>query len=76
MQLAGIGEDDGGPGCPTHASFMPTAKGGTIDVGWTGILHDQRIIGQAKVTVATTCTGTYPSCACSYTGPIPNPNVN
>jgi hypothetical protein len=76
MQLAGIGEDDGGPGCPTHASFMPTAKGSTIDVGWTGILHDQRMIGQAKVTVATTCTGTYPSCACSYTGPIPNPNVN
>jgi hypothetical protein len=72
IQFLGIGEDDGGPGCPTKASFMPTSKRRVVDVGWTGIVHDNLTIGQAKVTVAATCTGTHPNCSCTYTGPIPN----
>lgn len=72
VELLGVGEDNGGPGCPTKASFLPTSKGGVIDVGWTGIAHDNRPIGQAKVTVAASCTGTHPNCVCNYTGPIAN----
>lgn len=75
-ELAGVGDDDGGPGCPTRASFVPTAKGPVIDIGWNGYAHDQKMIGQSKVTVAASCTGTHPDCSCSYTGPIPNPNAH
>jgi hypothetical protein len=45
------------------------------DIGWTGIAHDELAVGQTKVTVATSCTGSPPNCACSCTGPIPNPNA-
>jgi hypothetical protein len=72
LELAGVGEDDGGPTCPTRASFLPTSKDAVLDIGWTGHLHDRRAVGQSRVTVATTCTGTYPQCSCSYTGPVPN----
>jgi hypothetical protein len=72
VEFLGIGEDDAGPGCPSKASFMPTSKRRVVDAGWTGIVHDNLTIGQAKVTVAATCTGTHPNCSCSYTGPIPN----
>ncbi len=72
VELLGVGQDDGGPGCPTKASFLPTSKAPVIDVGWTGIAHDNLPIGNAKVTVAATCTGTHPNCSCSYTGPIAN----
>jgi hypothetical protein len=72
VELLGVGESDGGPGCPTKASFLATAKRGVIDIGWNGLEHDVSAIGQAKVTVAATCTGTHPNCSCSYTGPIPN----
>ncbi len=75
LQLAGVGADDGGPGCPTEASFLPTSASGVLDAGWTGLTHGYRAVGQGKVTVATSCTGTYPNCACSYTGPIANPDA-
>jgi hypothetical protein len=71
-KLAGVAESDAGPGCPTRLSFLPTSKGPALDLGWNGIGHDQRQIGEAKLTVATTCTGTHPSCSCTYTGPIGN----
>ena len=74
-ELIGVAEDDGGPACPTRASFVPTAKAPAMDVGWSGISHDQKMVGQAKITVAATCTGTHPNCSCSYTGPIANPNA-
>jgi hypothetical protein len=75
VELAGIGENDGGPDCPTRASFLATATRAAIDLGWTGIVHDLVPTGQAKVTVATSCTGTHPNCVCTYTGPIANPNA-
>ena len=75
LQLTGIGQDNGGPGCPTQASFLPTSKGKVLEVGWTGLGHDNTLMGQAKVTVAATCTGMHPTCSCSYAGPIQNPNA-
>ena len=73
--LDAIATTDGGPGCPTRASFVPTSKGPVTDVGWTGLDHDQSRTVGAAVTVATTCTGTPPACSCTYTGPIANPNA-
>ncbi len=75
-QVIGVGDGDGGPGCPTHVSFVPTAKGPAFDTGWTGYDLDQKVVGESKVTVATSCTGTHPNCACTYTGPIPNPDAH
>ncbi len=75
LQLTGIGQDNGGPGCPTQASFLPTSKGNVLEVGWTGFGHDNTLMGQAKLTVAATCTGLHPTCSCSYAGPIQNPNA-
>jgi hypothetical protein len=74
-EVDGVVANDAGPGCPTRLSFVPTSKGPALDLGWTGIYHDQTTIGGTTVTVATTCTGTHPSCACTYAGPIPNPNA-
>jgi hypothetical protein len=73
--VAGIGHDDGGPTCPTRASFVATAKGPSTDIGWTGLVHGSPPLGGGRVTVAASCTGTYPNCSCTYAGPIPNPNA-
>lgn len=77
LQLAGVSSENGtdapSAACPTEATFLPTAKGGVLDTGWTGLAHDARVVGQGKVTVAATCTGTPGSCSCTYTGPIANP---
>lgn len=73
--VAGIGHDDGGPACPTRASFVATAKGAATDIGWTGFVHGSPPLGGGPVTVAASCTGTYPDCSCTYTGPIANPNA-
>jgi hypothetical protein len=73
--LDGIATNDGGAGCPTSASFVPTSKGPVTDVGWSGLDHEQSRTIDATVTVATTCTGAPPSCSCTYTGPIANPNA-
>ena len=59
-------------GAAVEAPSLPTSTGPVIDVGWTGIAHDDLPIGNAKVTVAATCTGTHPNCSCGYTGPIAN----
>jgi hypothetical protein len=79
LELDGEATENGTAGaCPTQADFLPTAKGGVLDTGWTGIAHDATVIGQGKVTVAITgCVpGTPGNCGvCTYTGPIPNPNV-
>lgn len=74
LALNGVsGENGTDSTCPTKAYFLPTAKGGPLDAGWTGISHDSRIISQGKVTLGvTTCTGSPGSCVCSYTGPIDN----
>lgn len=73
--VAGIGHDDGGPACPTRASFVATAEDATTDIGWTGLVHGSPPLGGGPVTVAASCTGTYPACSCTYTGPIANPNA-
>jgi hypothetical protein len=77
LQLAGVssenGTDNPGGTCPTEATFLPTAKGGVLDTGWTGLAHDARVVGQGKVTVSAACVGTPGSCTCTYTGPIANP---
>jgi hypothetical protein len=55
------------------ATFLPTAKGGVLDTGWTGLAHNASVVGQGKVTVGvTSCTGSPGSCHCSYTGPVAN----
>jgi len=74
--MTGFGHDDGGPACPTRASFVPTAKAGATDLGWKGYVSGEPPFGgTATVTVAASCTGTYPDCSCTYTGPIANPNA-
>ena len=82
LQLGGVGADDGtATTCPTVASFLPTSKRGVLDVGWTGIAHSARVIGQAKVSVGVTgCTLPTPdgsgNCGvCTYAGPISNPDA-
>ncbi len=72
ITLLGVGEDDGGPACATHASFVPTVKGPATDTGWFGLVHGDHRIGGAKVTLAATCTGAHPSCSCTLAGPIAN----
>lgn len=73
LALAGVSSENGDVACPTEATFLPTAKGGVLDTGWTGLAHDARVVGQGKVTVSASCTGTPGSCSCTYTGPIANP---
>jgi hypothetical protein len=79
LELSGEATDNGDAlSCPTQFDFLPTAKGGVLDTGWTGIAHDANVIGQGKVTVAVTgcIPGTPGNCGeCTYTGPVPNPNV-
>lgn len=75
VEVGGIVADDGGAACPTIATFLPTARGPATDIGWTGYAHDQKRLGGAKVTFATTCTGTSPSCSCTFGGPIANANA-
>jgi hypothetical protein len=76
LALGGVSSENGTDvACPTEATFLPTAKGGALDTGWTGLAHDARVVGQGKVTVQVTgCVGAAPNCGqCSYTGPIANP---
>lgn len=78
LALAGVSSENGvdnpGGSCPTEATFLPTAKGGVLDTGWTGLAHDARVVGQGKVTVGVTaCTGAPGACNCTYAGPITNP---
>jgi hypothetical protein len=76
LALDGDAGDDGTAGsCPTRFTFLPTAKGGVLDTGWTGVAHAAKAIGQAKVTVSATCPGGPPPLPCgdcTYTGPIAN----
>ncbi|MCC6848816.1 MAG: hypothetical protein IT294_09965 [Deltaproteobacteria bacterium] len=75
LALSGVSSEDGTDvACPTVATFLPTAKGGVLDAGWTGISHDSRIVGQGKVTVSvTSCANPTPPCGvCTYTGPVVN----
>lgn len=69
----GVNTGEGTPACPTVATFLPTAKGGALDTGWTGLAHNAKVVGQGKVTVSVTgCTGAPGSCHCTYTGPVAN----
>lgn len=72
IELAGVVADDGGAACPTVVTFLPTAHGPAVDVGWVGYAHDQKRFGAAKVTFATACTGAAPSCSCTIAGPVAN----
>jgi hypothetical protein len=78
LELGGEAVDNGTAGtCPTSFTFLPTSKGGVLDIGWTGIAHDASVIGQGKVTVGVTgCANATPPCGnCTYAGPIPNANA-
>ncbi len=69
----GVNTGEGTPACPTKATFLPTAKAGVLDTGWTGFAHNAKVVGQGKVTVGvTSCTGAPGACHCSYAGPIAN----
>jgi hypothetical protein len=73
LALGGVASEDGGVACPTVATFLPTAKSGVLDTGWTGLAHNASVVGQGKVTVSvTSCTGSPGSCHCSYAGPVAN----
>ncbi len=74
LKLSGVASEDGTAGaCPTVATFLPTAKGGVLDTGWTGLAHNASVVGQGKVTVGVTgCTGSPGSCHCTYSGPVAN----
>jgi hypothetical protein len=79
IELSGQSAENGvSATCPTEADFLPTARGGVLDIGWTGIAHDQRVICNAKVAVSVTgCASGPPTCGvCTYAGPILNPNAN
>jgi hypothetical protein len=52
LQLTGTARTTADRGVPT-ASFLPTSKGNVLEVGWNGLGHDNTLMGQAKVTVAT-----------------------
>jgi hypothetical protein len=74
LTLAGVSTENGtGGSCPTTADFLPTATGGVLSSGWTGLAHGAQAVGQGKVTVSASCTGSPGSCSCTYTGPIANP---
>lgn len=74
LALGGVSSEDGTDSlCPTQATFLPTAKSGVLDTGWTGLAHNATVVGQGKVTVSVTgCTGSAGSCHCTYTGPVAN----
>ena len=80
-RLGGIGHRIADPmvgnACADRAWFQPTFTNPSIDIGWTGIAHDAKIILDGKVTVGVTgCSASSPGCGtCTYTGPIPNPNI-
>jgi hypothetical protein len=79
IELSGNSAENGiSVTCPSEADFLPTARGGVLDIGWTGIAHDQRVICNAKVAVSVTgCASGPPNCGvCTYAGPILNPNAN
>lgn len=75
-RLAGIGRRiiSAPNACADKAWFQPTFQGPSIDLGWTGITHDAKIILDGKVTVGVTgCSGSSPNCGiCTYGGPIQN----
>ncbi len=74
LQLAGVSTENGTSGsCPTTADFLPTATGGVLSSGWTGLAHSAPAVGQGKVTVSATCAGAPGACSCTYNGPIANP---
>jgi hypothetical protein len=78
IALAGVMTDDGtATTCPTHATFLPTSKNGGWDVGWMGLAHGGRAVGQGKVTMSVSgCANAIPPCGvCNYTGPVENVNV-
>lgn len=75
LELGGVGLENGtDAACPTQVSFLPTARGGALDTGWTGLAQNAKVVGQGMVTVSASCPGAAPNCGtCTYTGPIANP---
>ncbi|MBI3769911.1 MAG: hypothetical protein HY271_15670 [Deltaproteobacteria bacterium] len=62
--------------CPSRFDFIADADhpATLLDQGWTGLLHDAKLISDAKLTVSVTgCTSPQKPCGtCTFTGPVDN----
>src|SRR5262245_8517031 len=69
-------------GCPLHSgaascpgAIQLEANGSSrADFGWTGIIHDQSLVGWNLRLAVSNCAGSPPTCgACDLGGLLPNP---
>ncbi len=65
--------------CPTTLVFARDAASPDtrLDLGWTGVVHNQPLVGNAEVTMTiANCAGTVRPCGtCEVSGPIVNPEA-
>ena len=79
IELSGNSAENGiSVTCPSEADFLPTARGGVLDIGWTGIASrpEGDLQRQGRGERHGLREWTAKLWVCTYAGPILNPNAN